>query len=102
MITFKSIKRFSMSDVATSVVKAEIQRKYSPYEAKAIIIKFNDINYGNTEYRLRDEYGICSGEYGLCSADVAIIFGRLKIPIKFIDVNGNELAVDASGSGIYR
>ena len=35
------------------------------------------------------------------SGDVATIFGRLKIPIKFIDVNGKELTVDGSGSGIY-
>jgi hypothetical protein len=85
-----------MSDIAISVIEAEIQREYAPDEAEAIIRKFHDMHYGNTEYQLRDENGICSGEYGVYSGDVAIIFGRLKIPIKFIGTNGKELAVDGS------
>jgi hypothetical protein len=102
MITFKSIKRFSMSDVAVSVVESEIQREYVSDEAEAIIRKFHDMNYGNTEYRLRDEYGIYSGEYGVCSGDVAAIFDQLKVPVKFIDVSGKVLAVDGSGSGVLK
>jgi hypothetical protein len=101
MITFQSTKMFSMSDIPISAIEAEIKRECVPDEAKALIRNFHVINFGNTEYQLKDEDGICSGGYGVYSGDVAAIFGRLKTAIKFIDVNGKELVVDGSGSGIY-
>jgi hypothetical protein len=101
MITLKSTKMFAMSELAILDIELAIQREYAPDEAKAITKKFHEMNYGNTEYLLRDENGICSGGYGVYSGDVATVFGLLKIPIKFIDVNGKELTVDGSGSGIY-
>ena len=54
-----------MTDVAISYIEVAIRREYAPDEAGVIIRKFHDINYGNTEHLLKDEYGIFSGEYGV-------------------------------------
>jgi hypothetical protein len=101
MLIFKSSKNGSMSDIPISTIEAGIKREFVLDKAEALIGKLHDMNYGNTEHRLKDEDGIYSGGYGIYAGDVAAIFSLLKIPVKFIDVNGKVLAVDGSGSGIY-
>jgi hypothetical protein len=73
MLTFKSSKNSSMSDIP---------------------ISFDELNLGSTITKV-------AGEVAVYHRDAAAIFGLLKVPVKFIDVNGKELAVDGSGSGIY-
>jgi hypothetical protein len=102
MLTFKSAKNGTMSDILKSVIESEIQREYAPDETEALVRKFHSMYFGSTEYLIRDEDGICTGEYGMYSGDVAAIFDQLKVPVKFIDVNGKVLAVDGSGSGILK
>jgi hypothetical protein len=94
MLTFKSSKNSSMSDIPISVVESEIQRNYAPDKAKALVAKFDELNLGSTITKV-------AGEVAVYHRDAAAIFGLLKVPVKFIDVNGKELAVDGSGSGIY-
>jgi hypothetical protein len=94
MITFQSSKNGSMSDIPISAIEAEIKRECVPDEAKALIRKFHVMNFGSTITKV-------AGEVAVYHRDAAAIFSLLKVPVKFIDVNGKELAVDGSGSGIY-
>jgi hypothetical protein len=43
---------------------------------------------------------VVNDETAIYPHDIAAIFYRLKIPVKFVDVSGKELALDGSGSGV--
>ncbi len=90
LITYANEVRFG---VTTSNLEAGIKRGYGQDDAKNLIRKFHDMMLGST-------VGNVNGETEIYPHDIAAIFALLKIPIKFIDDNGNELAVNASGSGI--
>jgi hypothetical protein len=102
MLIFKSSKSGTMSDVTISALEAEIKREYEQDDARDLIRKFHDMDYGNNKHPLRDEHGAYTGEYGIYHGDVAAIFGLLKVSVKFVDTNEKELAVDGKGSGVYR
>lgn len=95
MLTFKSYKKDYMSDVTISALEAEIKREYEQDYAKALIRKFHDMMLGSTVGNINDETAIYP-------QDIAAIFGLLKIPIKFINVKGNELAINGGNSGVLR
>jgi len=90
LITYENELRFG---VTIRVIEAEIEREYEQDEAKALIIKFHDMIFGSTESMVNDERAIYPN-------DIAAIFERLKISIKFIDVNGKELAISTGSSGV--
>jgi hypothetical protein len=94
MLTFQSSKKDYMSDVPIPALEVEIKRVYEPDKAKALIRKFHEIILGSTLCKIDNELAIYPH-------DIAAVFGLLKIPVKFIDVNGNELAVNTNGSGVY-
>jgi hypothetical protein len=94
MLTFQSSKKDYMSDVPIPVLEAEIKREYAPHKANALIRKFHEIILGSTLCKIDNELAIYSH-------DIAAVFGLLKIPVKFVDINGSELAINGSGSGIY-
>jgi len=94
MLTFQSSKKDYMSDVPILVLEAEIKRVYQPHKANALIRKFHEIILGSTLCKIDNEIAIYPH-------DIAAVFGLLKIPVKFIDVNGSELAVNTNGSGVY-
>jgi hypothetical protein len=93
MLIFKSSKNGTMSDVTISALEAEIKREYEQDDAKAIIRKFHDMMLGITVGNINDETAIYP-------QDIAAIFGLLKIPIKFINDKGNELAINGDSSGV--
>jgi hypothetical protein len=90
LITHENELRFG---VIIPAIEAEIEREYEQDEAKALIRKFHDMIIGSTVSKVNDEIAIYSH-------DIAAIFGLLKIPIKFIDVNGKELAISTGSSGV--
>jgi hypothetical protein len=94
MITFQSSKKNYMSDVPIPALEVEIKRAYEPDKAKALIRKFHEIILGSTLCKIDNELAIYPH-------DIAAVFGLLKISVKFIDVNGSELAVNTNGSGVY-
>lgn len=83
-----------MSDVPITVLEVEIKRVYEPDEAKVLIRKFHEIILGSTLCKIDNEIAIYPH-------DIAAVFGLLKIPAKFVDINGSDLAIDGRGSGIY-
>jgi len=93
MITFKSARKFAMSDVPISVIETEISRAYDSDETKALTKAFHDIILDHSLSNV-------DGELAVYPCDIAAIFTLLKIPFKFIDVNGSELDISAIGSGI--
>jgi hypothetical protein len=101
MITFKSTKMNGMSDIPIADIEIEIKRVYGLDEAETLIMAFHDGHLGSNLHPLKDEDGTCSGGYGTYYGDVAAIFGLLKVPVKFIDVNGKELAINGDYSGVY-
>lgn len=94
MLTFKSTKNGAMSDIPISVVESEIQRQYAPDKAKLLIAKFHDLILGSTITKV-------AGELAAYHHDAVAIFGQLKVPVKFIDVNGKDLVADGNSSGVY-
>jgi hypothetical protein len=91
LITYANEVRFG---VTTSSLEAGINSEYGQDDAKSLIRKFHDMMFGIT-------VGNVNGETEIYPHDIAAIFSLLKIPVKFIDDNGNEVAVSASGSGIF-
>ncbi len=90
LITYANEVRFG---VTTSSLEAGINSEYGRDDAQSLIRKFHGMMLGST-------VGNVNGETEIYPHDIAAIFALLKIPIKFIDDNGNDLAVNASGSGI--
>jgi hypothetical protein len=95
MLIFKSSKSGAMSDVTISALEAEIKREYEQDDAKALIRKFHDMMLGSTVGNINDETAIYQ-------QDIAAIFDLLKIPIKFINDKGNELAINGDSSGVLK
>lgn len=80
-------------DVKISAIETEIRREYEESTAKDLIRMFHDMMLGSTVSKVNDEIVVYPH-------DIAAIFAILAIPIKFIDGNGNELAINANDSGI--
>jgi hypothetical protein len=93
ILILKSSKSGAMSDVTISALEAEIKREYEQDDAKDLIRKFHDMMLGSTVGNINDETAIYP-------QDIAAIFGLLKIPIKFINDKGNELAINGDSSGV--
>jgi hypothetical protein len=83
-----------MSDITRSNIESEIQREFASDKGEVLIRKFHDLMLGNTSTKVASEAAVYHH-------DAAAIFGLLKIPVEFVDADGKDLAVDASGSGVY-
>jgi hypothetical protein len=79
--------------IAISALEASLRQSYEQSESDIFIVKFNAMMLGSTVAVVNDETAIYPH-------DISAIFDRLKIPVKFVDANGKELAVNGSGSGV--
>jgi hypothetical protein len=82
-----------MPYIAISMLEALLRLAYEQDAANSFISEFNAMLIGNTLAMVNDETAIYPH-------DVAAIFCRLQIPVKFVDVKGDSLEVIASASGI--
>ena len=83
-----------MPYIASSALETSLRLAYAQGEADSFIAEFNAMMLGSTVAMVNDETAIYP-------QDIAAIFCRLQMSVKFVDVNGKELAVDGSSSGVY-
>ena len=82
-----------MPYIAISALEAALRLAYDQGAADSFITEFNAMMLGNTIAVVNDETAIYP-------QDVAAIFCRLQIPVKFVDAKGDSLEVRACDSGI--
>ncbi|MBA6357491.1 MULTISPECIES: hypothetical protein [unclassified Colwellia] len=92
VLKVKKPKKDWMSDVTILALEAEIKREYEPEDSKTLISKFHNMMLGST-------VSMMDGEMAIYPHGIAAIFSLLKVPVKFVDDKGADMAINVTNSG---